>query len=127
VYDAPSGELRVPDLDFVVDVDHPLVRGLDWLRHDELRDALRARARWPAVALVDSARGRLERALNRDLTEGVRLGAEVPTARVLAVYAGPTAVVLRAEAQGTASLRVRRAPPMPRRRRAATPAGAATR
>ncbi|MDF1505831.1 DUF4403 family protein, partial [Roseisolibacter sp. H3M3-2] len=126
VYDAPTGELRVPDLDFVVDVDHPLVRGLDWLRHDELRDLLRARARWPAAALVDSARVRLERALNRDLTQGVSLAAEVPTARVLAVYAAREGVVLRAEAQGEASLRVRRAPPMPKRRRPAPAAAAAS-
>jgi hypothetical protein len=120
-YDAPSGELRVPDLDFAVDVDHPLVRGLDWLRHEELHDALRARARWPAAALVDSARVRLERALNRDLTQGVRLSAAVPEARVLAVYAAPGAVVLRAEARGRAALNVRRAPPIPRARRASGP------
>lgn len=116
VYDAPSGELRVPDLDFAVDVEHPLVRGLDWLQHETMRDALRARARWPAAALVDSARVRLERALNRDLTQGVRLSATVPEARVLAVYPQASAVVLRAEARGRVALTVRRAPPIPRRR-----------
>ena len=114
VYDAPSGELRVQDLDYDVASEQLMVRGLDWLTHGELRDALRARARWPASGLVDQARDRLEHALNRDLTEGVRLSATVPTARVLAVHAMQDAIVLRAEAQGRADLRVHRAPPIGR-------------
>lgn len=110
VFDAASGDLRVHGLDFDVASDQALVRGFDWLTHGELRDALRARARWPAAALVEQARLRLERALNRDLTTGVRLAATVPTARVLAVHATQAALVLRAEAHGQATLRVRRAP-----------------
>ena len=113
-YDAPSGELRVHELDYDVASEQLMVRGFDWLTHGELRDALRERASWPASGLVDQARVRLERALNRDLTEGVRLSASVPTARVLAVQATATAIVLRAEAQGTANLRVHRAPPIRR-------------
>lgn len=108
--DVAAGELSVPDLDYDVDTDHVLVRGLDWLKHGDLRDTLRARARWPTGALLDRARGRLAQALNRDLADGVRLAAVVPTARALDVRAAADALVLRAEAVGSASLRVTRAP-----------------
>jgi hypothetical protein len=120
-FDPTVGELRVPDLDFDVASDNVVVRGLDWLKHDELRDTLRARARWPAAALVEQARAKLEQALNRDLTRGVRLVATVPAARVLDVRARREGIVLRAEAAGTAALRVSRAPRMRRPAAAAPP------
>jgi hypothetical protein len=107
-FDPTLGELRVPDLEYDVASDNVVVRGLDWLKHDELRDTLRARARWLAAELVEKARAKLEQALNRDLTKGVRLVAEVPAARVLDVRARPEGIVLRAEAAGSAALRVSR-------------------
>ncbi len=122
-FDSTAGELQVPDLDFDVASDNVLVRGFDWLKHEELRDTLRLRARWPAAGLLEQARGKLEQALNRDLGKGVRLAATVPDARVLDVHALPEGIVLRAEARGEASLRVNRAPPMPKRRPPAPAAG----
>jgi hypothetical protein len=120
-FDAAAGELQVPDLDFDVASDNVLVRGFDWLKHEELRDTLRDRARWPVAGLLDQARAKLEQGLNRDLTKGVRLAATVPDARVLDVRARRDAIVLRAEARGEASLRVSRTVPVPSgaRRRAA--------
>jgi hypothetical protein len=120
-FDAERAELRVPDLDYEVSSDHVVVRGLDWLKHEELRDLLRARARWPAAGLLDQARDKVERALNRDLTRGVRLAAAVPSARVLAVHAGKDAIVLRAEAAGQMSLHVSRPLPVRQRRAAGAP------
>jgi hypothetical protein len=122
-FDSATVELQVPDLDFDVASDNVLVRGFDWLKHEELRDTLRARARWPAAGLLEQARGKLEQALNRDLGKGVRLAATVPDARVLDVHARPEGIVLRAEARGAASLRVNRAPPMPKRKPSAPAAG----
>ncbi|MGZ8412309.1 MAG: DUF4403 family protein, partial [Gemmatirosa sp.] len=103
-----------------------LVRGFDWLKHEALRDTLRDRARWPAAGLIDQARLKLEQALNRDLTKGVRLAATVPDARVLDVRARRDGIVLRAEARGDASLRVTRAPPMPSGARRGRPSQPAT-
>jgi hypothetical protein len=108
-FDAASGELRVPDLEFDVHSDNVVVRGLDWLKHGELRDTLRARARFPVGALLERSRTKLEEAMNRDLTQGVRLAAEVPGARVLDVRARREGIVLRAEAVGSVGLRVNRA------------------
>ena len=123
VYDTTSGVLRVPDLDFDVVSTDAILEGLDWIKHGELRDTLRARAQWPAADLVDRARVKLQTALNRELATGVQLAAEVPTARVVAVLAGPTAVVLRAEATGDATLRVRREVKIKGARPARTTAG----
>ncbi|MGZ8468171.1 MAG: DUF4403 family protein [Gemmatirosa sp.] len=125
-FDAAAGELQVPDLDFDVASDNVLVRGFDWLKHEALRDTLRDRARWPAAGLIDQARLKLEQALNRDLTKGVRLAATVPDARVLDVRARRDGIVLRAEARGDASLRVTRAPPMPSGARRGRPSQPAT-
>jgi hypothetical protein len=121
-FDSTSGELRVPDIDFDLASDNVVVRGFDWLKHDDVRDTLRTLARWPAAGLVDAARGKLEAALNRDLAEGVRLTAEVPHARVLDVRAAREAIVLRAAATGSAALFVNRAPPIPRARKRAAAA-----
>jgi hypothetical protein len=120
-FDAATGELRVPDLDFDVASDNVVVQGLDWLKHGELRDTLRARARFPVAALLERSRSKLEQALNRDLTQGVRLAAEVPGARVLDVRARPGAIVLRAEATGSVALRVNRAVRLRRPNAAAPP------
>ena len=56
-FDSTSGELRVPDIDFDLASDNVVVRGFDWLKHDDVRDTLRTLARWPAAGLVDAARG----------------------------------------------------------------------
>jgi len=110
VFDSTSGELRVPDIDFDVASENVVVRGFDWLKHDDVRDTLRTLARWPAAGLVDVARAKMEAALNRDLATGVRLTARVPHARVLDVRATSSAIVLRAAATGKAALFVSRAP-----------------
>jgi hypothetical protein len=110
VFDSTSGELRVPDIDFDLASENVVVRGFDWLKHDDVRDTLRTLARWPAAALVDVARAKMETALNRELATGVRLTASVPHARVLDVRAMRSAIVLRAAATGNAALFVSRVP-----------------
>ncbi len=123
-YDRATGMLAVPDLDYSVADASLLVRGADGVAHDALRDALRDRARFPITALIDSARLRAERAMNRELTRGVVLGATVTHARALGVRAAPDGFRVQAEALGTLSLDVDRAPSV-RRRRAASAASPA--
>ena len=108
VYDHATGMLRIPDLDYAVAGASLLVRGADQVGHDALRDALRERAQFPVTALVDSARARAERAMNRELTKGVRLGAKVETGRALGVFAANDGLRVRAAAGGTLSLDIDR-------------------
>jgi hypothetical protein len=125
VYDHATGTLRIPDLDYAVADASLLVRGADQVGHDALRDALRERAQFPVAALVDSARARAERAMNRELTKGVRLGAKVETGRALGVFAANDGLRVRAAAGGQLSLDIDRplkvkpkrptAPPPPKR------------
>ncbi|AHG87619.1 Protein of unknown function DUF4403 [Gemmatirosa kalamazoonensis] len=121
VYDHASGTLHVPDLDYAVADASLLVRGADQVGHDAFRDALRERAVFPVTALVDSARARAERAMNRELTKGVRLGAKVETGRALGVFAASDGLRVRAAAGGVLSLDIDRAPPV-KVRRASSPA-----
>jgi hypothetical protein len=112
VYDTVGDVLRIPDLDFAVADGSLLVRGADQVAHDALRDALREHAHWAVAALLDSARARAERAMNRDLTRGVHLGAHVDGARALGVHAERDGIHVRAAAAGRLTLDVDRAPPI---------------
>jgi hypothetical protein len=107
-YDSVSRTLTVPDLDFAVADASVIVRGADQLGHNVLRDALRERARWQITPIIDSARVRAERAINRELTRGVQLSGTVDGGHVVSVYAATDAVHVRATAGGTLSLAVSR-------------------
>lgn len=120
-YDHATGTLRVPDLDYAVADASLLVRGADQVGHDALRDALRERAAWPVAFLVDSARARAERAMNRDLAKGVRLGAKLNAARALGVFAASDGLQVRASAGGRLTLDVDRAPRITIRERPVAP------
>jgi hypothetical protein len=115
VYDSTTGTLRIPDLDFAVADASLLVRAADQAGHDALRDALRERAQWPVTALLDSARARAERAMNRELTRGVRLSARIDAGKALGVYATAEGLRVRAAAGGHLGLDVERAPTIKRR------------
>jgi uncharacterized protein DUF4403 len=118
-YDAARDQLFVPDLDYDLATANVLLGGFEWMKRGDVRDYLRAHARWPMQALVDSARGRVERAINRQLGAGVRLAGTVISSEALGVHAGADAIVLRAHADGQLRLLVNRAPvirkPRPRR------------
>jgi len=122
VYDRGTGTLHVPDLDYAVGDASLLVKAGDQVGHDALRDALRERARWPVTAVLDSARLRAERAMNRDLTQGVHLGAHLPAARALGVFAASDALLVHADATGDLALDVNRALPIARKRGPPRPA-----
>lgn len=114
-YDSTTSTLSVPDLDFAVADASVLVRGADRLGHDALRDALRERARWPVGPIIDTARARAERAMNRDLAKGVRLTATMEGGRALGVHAADDALHVRATVDGQIALAVSRAPTVRRR------------
>lgn len=113
--DRATGDLVVPDLDFDVATGDVLVRGLAFLRAPATLRALRAAARVPLTGAMAELRERVERAMNRDLADGVALWAELTTARVVHVSAQPDALVARAEAEGVIGLGIDRSLPVRRR------------
>ena len=112
-YDATSDQLVVPDLDYDLRTTDALVRGVAWLKDDEILQFLRQRARFPVEEGLDRLRGSAERAMNRELAPGVRLQALLATAKPTAVRAFRTGLRVRASAAGTARLDIDRsgAPP----------------
>jgi len=106
-YDAAGDRLYVPDLDYDVGTAHMLVRSLEWLKHDELRDYLRNKARWPVGGLISKGQEQLVRGLNHELKPGVQLSGDVTNVKIVGVHAGRDAVRVRAHADGAVRLDVR--------------------
>jgi len=114
-YDAATRQVHVPDIEYDVRSADMLVRGLEWLRRTDVQSFLRARARFPVADLVERARERLERGMNRPLGQNATLVATVATGDVLAVRATPRAILVRASANGNARLEINRIPALTRR------------
>lgn len=114
-YDPTTRQLYVPDLAYDVRSADMLVRGLEWLRRADVQDMLRTRARFPVADLVEQARQRLERGMNRSLGQNATLVTQVATGDVLAVRATQRGVLVRAVATGSARLEVNRIPVLTRR------------
>jgi hypothetical protein len=106
-YDAGRREVRVPDLDYDLDTDDPLVNAYAWLRSDELRTMLRDRARFPVDSALSRGRNLLLNGLNRQLGESLTLSATVDSVAVTGLYVTRDGLVVRADATGQARVAVR--------------------
>lgn len=106
-YSAVTDQLYVPDLDYDVASAGLLVRGLSWMKHDDIREFLRTKARWPVGGLLAQARASLLEGLNRELSPGVRLKGSVTHVEALGVHAGVKSVVVRAHADGSVALEIK--------------------
>ena len=106
-YNAATNELFVPDLDYDAGSANLLVRGFEWIKHDEVRDYFRKHASWSVGDVVEKGRDQLSKGLNRDLAPGVKLTADVKTVRGLAVRAQRKAIRLRVQADASARLTVK--------------------
>ncbi|MGH7561467.1 MAG: DUF4403 family protein [Gemmatimonadales bacterium] len=104
VYDTASRMIAVPDLDFHVSSAGLLVRGLAWLKADEIRTFLRREAWLPVDGLLRELEAVAEKETNRELARGVRLGADITGAEPIAIHATREGILLRARAVGTARL-----------------------
>ena len=105
-YDAATNELFIPDLEYDVGSRSLLVAGVEWLKHDDVREFFRSQARWPIGNVMQAGREQLEKGLNRDLARGVRLAAEVKQVQGLSVHARRKEMRLRAVADANARLTV---------------------
>jgi len=107
-YDRNSDQLLVPDLAYDLHTNDLLVRGVAWLRDDTIRDFLRERARFPVDDQLDRLRQLAENGMNRDLSKGVSLIANLDKARAISVRATRRALLVRAHASGWARLDIDR-------------------
>jgi hypothetical protein len=105
-YDVASNELYVPDLDYDIGSTALLVRGLEWVKHGDVRDFITKNARWPVGSVMQTGKEQLEKGLNRDLATGVHLTADVNKVEGLSVRAMRTAIRLRAQADANARLTI---------------------
>jgi hypothetical protein len=105
-YDARSGAILVPDLDFDLESDSRVVNGYAWLRSDELRASIREGARFPVAPALARGRELLTSGLNRTLGDAVTLSATVDSVGVTGLYVTRDGVLVRADATGHARVAV---------------------
>ena len=103
-YQADSGFVHVPDLDFDVSTSSALVSGVDWIAHQGLAQLLRERAHWTVDDITELAEGQLERGLNRQLSTQVRLSGAVEELEILGVYPTQEHLVVHVSAHATGEL-----------------------
>jgi Domain of unknown function (DUF4403) len=103
-YDRATERIGMPDLEIDASTSGLLVRGLAWLRADELRDELRARATFRASDVLSDLTQLAMDGLNRELTPGVRLRAELTGSELLRIDPRLEGLYLEAQVTGSASL-----------------------
>ncbi len=97
----------VPDLDFDVQTDNPLLQSYAWLKSDDLRKALRSRARISTAPVLKRGRSLLLEGLNRKIGDALTMTATVDSLSVLGLYVTRDGLVVRAEARGQAGVSVK--------------------
>lgn len=112
--DRERRELHVPDLDVDVGSANLLVRGFDWLKGEEMRNFLRARARVSEAELIGRLSQMAEQGINRTLTEGIVLSGQVQRAEATSVRASVADLRVRALAEANIRLSISKAPSLPR-------------
>ena len=106
-FDRRRHEIVMPDLDYDLRTDDPLIRTYSWLKSDDLRAFFRQRAHLPESAVLDRAKFLLIRGLNRQVGRAMTLSATVDSVAVLGVFVTSTALIARAQASGHAAVAVR--------------------
>lgn len=103
-HDPATDRIAMPDLDFDASSSGLLVRGLAWLRADELRNLLRTNATLDAGAILSQLTRLAMDGMNRELTRGVRLHARLTRTELLRIDPRRDGLYLEARATGNASL-----------------------
>lgn len=112
--DREQRALFVPDLDVDVGSANLLVRGFEWLKGEEMRNFLRARARVSEEELIGRLSTLAEQGINRTLTDGIVLSGEIHRAEATSVRASVADLRVRAMAEANIRLAINKAPSMPR-------------
>jgi predicted small lipoprotein YifL len=97
----------VPDLDFDLRTDNPLLQSYSWLKSDALRTELRSRARIGTAPVLVRGKTLLLEGLNRKIGDALTLTATVDSVAVLGLFVTRDGMIVRAEARGQAGVSVK--------------------
>jgi hypothetical protein len=103
-YDAATGIISVPDLDFDATSAGMLVQGVAWLKGDAIREFLRAQTQVPAGDLMKTIQEMAIKEMNRDLAPGVHLTADITASEPAGILVRADGLIIRARATGSARL-----------------------
>jgi hypothetical protein len=106
VFDPDSQIVSVPDLDFSVESKEVLPQVAQWLLYDQMRDQMRASARFPVGDRIDKIRADVDSALDRQLSRAVRMNGRVDRITPLGVFVFSESVAAVVQADGQASIRI---------------------
>ncbi|MBK8058676.1 MAG: DUF4403 family protein [Gemmatimonadetes bacterium] len=107
-YDNAADQLLIPDLDYDLRTSSALVKGVAFLGDHQIRDLLRANARFPLLGRLDQLRTLAVKGMNRTLTEGVSLVGSLDSVQHVVVQARRDAINVRADATGAIRMEVAR-------------------
>ena len=105
-YEDATGRIDVPDLDYDASTTPLLVKGLAWLKADQIRDFLRAKATFPSAETMERLSTLAAKGMNRELVPGVFLSTSLNKTQILRLLPRGDALYLQAHATGQAALYV---------------------
>jgi hypothetical protein len=114
VFDPDSQAVSVPDLDFSVESRGVLPEVAEWLLYDQLRDQMRAAARFDVGDRIAKIRADVDRALDRQLARGVTSTGGVDRITPLGVFVFSKSVAAVVDAEGHAEIHIDLGAPKPR-------------
>lgn len=105
--DPVSQVISVPDVDFDVATQDVVLAAASWLRQQGLRQLLRERAQWPAAPATEWLGTWLDRGINREISDDLRVEGEVLSVTPRSVHALLDHLLVRVAAQAEARVYVR--------------------
>ncbi len=96
-----------PDLDYDIKSGDLVIQVADWLNKGDFTKRLRRYLRIPIGPKLDEFKARMNKVLNRRLSEFTRLSAQVNSFRVLGGFADDEGIEMRLSVKGTAILEVK--------------------
>lgn len=105
IYDAASGQVSVPDLNFTIETRHLLVKIVNFFEHDNWRDQLRGQLVFDIKPQMVTARTRLFEALNR-VYGGTKLAGTIDQFEFLGLWSDPVRRSVFAYARAVGSLTI---------------------
>ena len=103
-YEAATGLISVPDLDFDATSAGMLVQGVAWLKGGAIREFLREQTKVPAGDLMTQIQTMAVKEMNRELARGVKLEATIAASEPAGILVRADGLILRARATGAARL-----------------------
>ena len=103
-YEAATGLISVPDLDFDATSAGMLVQGVAWLKGEAIRQFIREQTKVPAGDVMKQIQEMAVKEMNRELARGVKLEATIAASEPAGIMVRADGLILRARATGAARL-----------------------